>query len=80
MILKPGTRIMFRDGRHGVIEKHLGRHNGYRVRLDERRQFEGETVRAQGCDLTPTNPKLHAEWEGGWPSFTRKERGWAKSA
>lgn len=81
MILKPGTRVMHRLGRLGTVESRPGRNSGYRVRFDEKvNPFEPDVAKVNGHELTPTDPKLHEEWEVAWPAFEQRHRDWAKKA
>lgn len=81
MILKPGTRVYHRTGRMGTVEGKPGPHSGYRVRFDEKvYEFEPAVARVSARDMTPTDPKLHEEWEAAWPAFDQPHRGWAREA
>jgi len=74
-ILKPGTRVIIRDGRHGTVIKHLGPHNGYRIRLDEKKNaLELDHVRIQAYAFTLEEETARAAFEARWPSFVRRDR------
>ena len=72
----PGARVMFRDGREATVERFVSAHNGHRIRFDERRQFEPETIVTATWNITPADMDERIEWEARWPAFTRRERKW----
>jgi hypothetical protein len=76
--VKPGERVYHKSGRMATVVRFKGRHSGWYVRFDERRQFEPEEVAVYANSFTPTDPARHAEFEASWPVFERKHRAWAE--
>jgi hypothetical protein len=78
MVLPVGTRVLHRSGRLGTVEREARYHGKYGVRFDIKLypRVEPDVCKITPFDLTPVDPKLHAKWEAGWPTFT--DRSWAK--
>ncbi len=83
MKLPPGTKVRVKFAptapeRTGTVVKYVGRHAGYKVRLDppKANRFEPDEVRVYGRTMTPTNPKLQKRWEADWAKAPFADRTW----
>jgi hypothetical protein len=80
-MLPPGTRVMDDRGNLGTVVGWAGRHNGFYVRYDERfNQFSPDVCRVSSIRLTPTDPKLHEQWEKRWATAAFIDRSWTAAA